>query len=255
MILSTLFVLSAHAGPFDGPDLPDIGPDLPDGGVLDPGAELGDPEPEADPEVDTAPELPTQVSLFAVVDARRLDELSRESLGLADTGPVYIYAMGPSEVSDTWIVYREHPHMQFWGIDQHAIAGAPASAVLTSEAWASELLVGIAAPPEEQGHTFLIDGEYASEDLRYASGHPDAPSYVVSPDIVDSPAFREGMECYVAPASPTATWDEFRDYAMAGATPESAIGITRWSGGDTSEAWRGPIEVGAYWHDAVYWTD
>ncbi|MCP4805562.1 MAG: hypothetical protein GY913_15505 [Proteobacteria bacterium] len=252
MILSTLFALSAaHADPFEtgpGPDLEIPGED----GLLDPGAELGGPEPEEDPEIDGAPELPNSVALFAIIDSRRLDEDTRAELGL-DSAMVYVYAMPRGELSDGWLVFEGHDRMAWDALDPEAMSMTSQVAIATTETWRRDFLGELMG--DSPGMAVVVDAEYASEDLRHASGHPDALYYVVATELAaaESPRFTQNHDYMVAPSAPDAAWDDFRDIAMSPASSSSEVGTAPWVGGDVSQAWRAPVYLGTHWHDAVEW--
>lgn len=257
LITSTLLGLSTLSTgslgePTDAPELelPDI--TLPDAPTL-----------ETDPEQDEPPAeqlaLSDTVRLYAVVDGRRLDKSVRDQLGVPERAAVHIYTVDASE-GDVWVAFGQHPAMQWEALDAEAMMSTRRAAIITTEAWIEDLLEpALVSPLDLPGGptpetAVLIDGEYASEDLRHASRQPDAPWYLVSPrsEIIGVTQFRTYGAMAVAPAASTDTWDDFRAYGMSPATSASEVGTGSWPEQVEDPSWMGPIDMGDWSHHVTW---
>lgn len=252
--------LSDFAAPgFEEPETDPVEEDPVDPGAEDPEEGSEDPEDGAFDPFETRSAYDGRIRLEAVVDLSHIDGDTRAALELPSTGVVYLYTPWDSTIDNTFVRLDGHPPMTWEALDQDGDSAQPPHAILTSEYWSREVLSTLSVvrdgtPMPE--FSVLVDGAYASEDMRHASGYPEAPFYVVTlaEQGLQGPydASPYGDMAVSVPGSGD-PWADFGEYAQAPADYGSSVGFSWYLDTDASQAWRVGSDIGEGWEYEAVW--
>lgn len=226
--------------------------------IFDPAeGEDEDPDPFADFEPRSA--WSGQLDLVAIVDCDRIDPGTRSALDVADQGACFIYSPHEAELSNVYVRLDGHPMMEWQALSREAHdLDRPPAAIVTSEFWIDEVMSTMATRDGHDGEVeraVLVDGRYASRELRMASTDPDAEFFVVSPiEEAQGPYDMQPFgEMVVGVPSHGDPWSVVHEYAQAPVDSDSAVGAAWWMAYDADGAWRHGADIGEGWEYSAIW--